>query len=263
MGESVKREKEIAALEKIADALTKEDAPGNVKSAMAEERAAQKKRLRAEALKRRDSLTVAQRKSYSDRIVKKLTSLPCYRNADALLIYVSFRSEVDTCSLLERAFAEGKAVFAPRVTGKEMDFYRIFSLDDLEAGYRGILEPTSGYLFAKWMNDRISQYKKGQRESTLQEGEIQEGGSEMPSVMICMPGAAFDRKRNRIGYGGGFYDRYLSRILGDGEKKGGTGQLQAEFTTAALAFECQIFETIPWEAHDICPERIITETEIV
>lgn len=259
MGENVERETEIAAMEKIAEVLEEE----NVKSAMTEERAAEKKRFRQEALARRDSLTAEQRRDYSDRIMKRLTSLPCYRNADALLIYVSFRSEVDTFPLMERAFAEGKAVFAPKVMGREMDFYRISSPDDLKEGYRGILEPACVYSFEEWINDRTSQCKNGQRESLLREREIQEGGSGIPSVMICMPGAAFDRARNRIGYGGGFYDRYLSSILGDGEEMDRTGQMQVKFTTAALAFGCQIFETIPRETHDICPERIVTEAELL
>lgn len=250
MSESVERGTEIAALEKIAEA-------------MAEERAAEKRRFRLAALTRRDSLTAKQRKSYSDRIVKNLTNLPCYQDADAILTYVSFRSEADTFSLIERSFADGKAVFAPKVMGKEMDFYRFFSRADLTGGYRGILEPAGGQLFAEWISDQVSQFQNCQQERPLREREIQEHRSGIPSVMICIPGAAFDRERHRIGYGGGFYDRYLSGMPGNGKNMAEAAQPQVKFTTAALAFGCQIFETIPWEAHDICPERIVTETEIL
>lgn len=207
-----------------------------------------KKRFRREALAKRDSLTAEQRGNYSGRIIKKLIDLPCYVNADAILTYVSFRSEVDTFPLIERAFTDGKAVFAPKVLGKEMDFFRIYSLADLMAGYRGILEPSGGQLFDKWMNDRLGQY-----------------------TLICMPGAAFDRARHRIGYGGGFYDRYLGIFLQDGantdatvQPQAGTdtaGHLRRRVATAALAYDCQVFEEIPWEAHDIRPEWIITEKE--
>ena len=76
-----------------------------------------KKQIRLEALKRRDRLSAEQRRDYSDRIMKKLTGLPCYQEADAVLTYISFRSEVDTFPLLERAFADGKKVFAPKVIG--------------------------------------------------------------------------------------------------------------------------------------------------
>lgn len=190
------------------------------------EQTAAKKRFRREALTKRDGLTAEQRRNYSGRIIKKLIDLPCYVNADAILTYVSFRSEVDTFPLIERAFTDGKAVFAPKVLGKEMDFFRIYSLADLTAGYRGILEPSGRYSYDEWRGDQLGQ-----------------------CALICMPGAAFDRARHRIGYGGGFYDRYLS------------GHLQRKVATAALAFDCQIFEEIPWEAHDIRPKWIITEKE--
>lgn len=183
-----------------------------------------KKEIRREALKRRDCLTKEQRRAGSGKIVKKITGLSCYQKADALLTYVSFRSEVDTFSLIRRALAEGKAVFTPKVLGRDMAFFRIFSVDDLREGYRGILEPepTTPYIDQNGQNS-----------------------------LICMPGAAFDRKRHRIGYGGGFYDRYLSN--------GRAGNI----TTAALAFDCQIFEEIPWETYDICPSCIVTEKEII
>lgn len=206
----------------------------------AERKDIKKKRIRLDALARRDSLTTEQRKDYSDRIVKNLTGLPCYREADAILTYVSFRSEVDTFPLLERAFADGKAVFAPKVLGKEMDFFRIYSLADLTEGYRGILEPSRGYSYDEWTDDRLSQ-----------------------RALICLPGAAFDRARHRIGYGGGFYDRFWGGLSESGGKTTGTVRSLLKITTAALAFDCQIYESIPWEAHDICPEWIITEKERV
>lgn len=190
----------------------------------------EKKRFRTEALAARDSLTPEQRKRYSDRIIRNLIGLPCYQEADAILTYISFRSEVDTFPLLERAFADGKAVFAPKVLGKEMAFYRIFSKNDLAVGYQGIPEPIGGQLFEPRRNDQISQ-----------------------RILVCLPGAAFDRSCHRIGYGGGFYDRYL----------GDTACSQMRYVTAALSFNCQIFEEIPWETHDIRPEQIITQTEII
>ncbi len=216
----------------------------------AEEQVAEKKSLRAAALAKRDSLTVQQRKNYSVSITKNLTNLSCYQEADAVLTYVSFRSEVDTFSMAEQALADGKAVFAPKVTGKEMEFYRFFSTNDLAAGYRGILEPAGGLSFDEWMCDRVSQ-----------------------RVLICMPGAAFDRARHRIGYGGGFYDRYLCKLLQESENIDaaaqtqagtyGAGHLRMKVTTAALAYDCQIFEEIPWEPHDVCPMCVVTEKEIL
>lgn len=208
-----------------------------------------KKEIRREALRRRDGLTAGQRRDYSARIAESLTGLSCYREADAVLAYISFRSEADTFLLLERAFADEKAVFAPKVLGQEMEFFRIFSAADLTPGYQGISEPAGGQSFGKWKDDQVGQC----------------------NVLLCMPGAAFDRARHRIGYGGGFYDRYLSGLFRNRENARAapdpqTGAEEASprvrFATAALAFDCQIFDSIPWEAHDIRPERIVTETAI-
>ena len=163
----------------------------------------------------------------SEKIVKNLTDYPCYREAQALLTYVSFRSEVDTLSLIEQAFADGKAVFAPRVAGREMDFFRIEGLCDLAEGYQSILEPKS----------HITEVY----------------ASSVGKAVMCMPGAAFDRAHHRIGYGGGYYDRYLSKL---------SRQAKDTICTAALAYDCQILREIPWDSHDICPGWIFTETEI-
>lgn len=241
-----------------------------------ENAAAEKKQFRAAALENRDSLTPEQRKSYSDRIIDNLISLPCYQNADAILTYISFRSEVDTLPLLKRAFAEGKAVFAPKVIGKEMDFYRIFSKDDLSSGYQGIMEPAHGQLFEKWIDDRMSQCQNQNRrqEKLLKAGNTEERREKALSVLICLPGAAFDRACHRIGYGGGFYDRYLSGLQRGGKNiHAGAARLKADmdaaehlkvkFMTVALAYSCQIFNEIPWETYDIRPEGIITETDVI
>lgn len=268
-----------SASNKITEVPGTEKAKGSVGHAAVSEQTAAKKRFRREALAKRDGLTAKQRRDYSGRIIKKLISLPCYENADAILTYVSFRSEADTFPLLERAFADGKAVFVPKVLGKEMAFYQISSPEDLAEGYRGILEPSGGQSFDEWVIDRLGQSNKSLSEKSGEDRELGKGeepgkgGLGVPSVLVCMPGAAFDRARHRIGYGGGFYDRYLSGLLQESASTDAVaqsqadadtaGHLQRKVTTAALAFGCQIFETIPWEAHDICPEHIITETEII
>ena len=186
-----------------------------------------KAEVRTRTLALRDEMPAQERMRRSEKIVKNLTDHPCYREAQALLTYVSFRSEVDTISLIEQAFADGKTVFAPRVAGREMDFFRIKGLCDLEEGYRGILEP----------------------HNHITEVYAPSAGK----AIICMPGAAFDRAHHRIGYGGGYYDRYLSGL---------SEQAKDMICTAALAYDCQILQEIPWDNHDICPECIIAETKI-
>ena len=186
-----------------------------------------KAEVRRRALALRDEMPIQERMRCSEKIVKNLTEHTCYRETQALLTYVSFRSEVDTISLIEQAFTDGKAVFVPRVAGREMDFFRIKALCDLEEGYHGILEP----------RDHITEIYNPIAGKAL----------------MCMPGAAFDRTHHRIGYGGGYYDRYLANL---------SGQAKDMICTAALAYECQILQEIPWDSHDICPGWIVTEPAI-
>ena len=186
-----------------------------------------KAEVRARALALRDELPADERMRCSEKIVKNLTDHTCYRETQAFLTYVSFRSEVNTISLIEQAFADGKTVFVPRVAGRDMDFFRIKALSDLEVGFHGILEP---------QNHITEVYEPS-----------------MGKAIMCMPGAAFDRAHHRIGYGGGYYDRYLASL---------SGQAKNTICTAALAYDCQILQEIPWDSHDICPDWIVTETEI-
>lgn len=193
--------------------------------------------VRKESLQMRDALTEQERNGRSLEIVKKLTSLSCYQMADVLLTYVGYRSEVDTLCLIRQALLEGKRVFVPKVQGMEMEFYWITDISELQTGYRGILEPEAG---------AGASYR-----------EYLSGMQTIPHTLLCMPGAAFDRKRHRIGYGGGFFDRYLERLAA--YRREGLIQL----TTIALAYACQVWEEIPWESHDVLPDLILTEQQII
>lgn len=195
-----------------------------------------KREVREKALALRDALLPAERTAYSKEITEKTIHLDCYRNAAALLVYVNFRSEVETKTLIKKALLDNKAVFVPAVSGQEMEFFRIASLNELKSGYQGILEPAqeSENSYRSWMKKNTS-----------------------ARTMLCMPGAAFDRERNRIGYGGGYYDRYLSSFSVKHKEKSGDTE------TIALAFSCQVFAEIPHEPHDLRPERIVTEQEII
>lgn len=187
-----------------------------------------KKELRAEILSRRDALTEDERKRYSERIRETLTGSRIYEKALRVLVFVSFGSEVDTLPFLEDAWKRGKEVYCPRVEGETLCFYRVFSMRDLEPGYRGILEPVAG----------LKPY-------------VQEGAA---PVLLLVPGTVFDRARNRIGYGKGFYDRFLSRCRKCGE--------ESRFITVGLAYSVQIAEEVPYETHDYRPDYVITETEV-
>lgn len=185
-----------------------------------------KKAIRKQILERRNALDGKQRQRLSARIAETLYTTEEYQKTETLLTYVSYGSEVDTFSMIRRSLTEGKKVYCPRVLAPgQMEFYRIHSLEELQLGYQGIPEPVGAEAFPK-----ATACSKG-------------------SILMLMPLTVFDRERNRIGYGGGFYDRYLSATEG--------------INTIGLAFECQRWkEILLIEPHDIRPSRIITESEI-
>ena len=157
----------------------------------------------------------------SRKIVETFVSLPQYQNTDLLLAYVDAKREVETRLLMERAWKDHKKVAAPRVDGDGiMDYYYINSLDDLDPGSFGIMEPK--------MDCPICEDENG---------------------LMLMPGVAFDEHCHRVGYGGGYYDRYLEK--------------HPDIVHIALAFEFQVFPEVPFEAHDILPQMIVTETRMI
>lgn len=186
-----------------------------------------KQNIRSRYLNLRDSLSMEERIQKSRKIWESLKSDPAYARAQAVLVYMDYRSEVMTTGLVEELLADpAKRVFAPRVEGMHIKFYEMKSLDDLEAGYQGIREPRE---------DREKLFTR-------------EMAGQIPTV-ILIPGAVFDRQRGRMGYGKGFYDRFLSEYPG--------------VYGAALGFSCQIAKEIPMEHHDKRPDVIVTENEII
>ena len=178
-----------------------------------------KQDFRREVSVRRKALNPEDAVKRSSAIAEKVLSLREYKKASLVLVYIDYKNEVHTRPIIEAAWRDGKQVAAPKVNGKEMDFYLLNSFDDLESGYMGIMEPREG----------------------LVKTEASEG------VMI-MPGVAFDRKLNRVGYGGGFYDRFLNA--------------HPKIKRVAVAYEFQLFSEVPHERFDIRPEVIVTEDTV-
>jgi len=179
----------------------------------------EKKELRKRMLKLRDEQRPADRALWDDIIFSKLTGSSDYREAKVVFIFVSFRSEVDTHRIIRKALEDGKVVGVPKVLSKAegMKAFRIESMQDLAEGYFGVLEP-------------------------------KKGSPEIPAAdidLIVIPGAAFDREGGRIGYGGGFYDKYISEA-GRGIRK------------VALAYRMQILDKVPMEENDMRVDAIIT-----
>ncbi|MDE5597880.1 MAG: 5-formyltetrahydrofolate cyclo-ligase, partial [Lachnospiraceae bacterium] len=107
----------------------------------------EKRRIRKNVLALRDAMAPAMRTEKSSRIIKRLFTTEAYRSADVILTYVNYQSEVITTALIEHALADKKLVFAPKVAGDNMDFYRITGMNCLAEGYRGILEPSGDEIF--------------------------------------------------------------------------------------------------------------------
>jgi len=180
-----------------------------------------KKEIRTEVKRRRAEAEPKFLHEASLRILEKFTELPAYREADLLLAYVDAKREVETRLLMEQAWKDQKKVAAPRVDGDGiMHYYYLNSLDELEPGSFGIMEP----------------------KTTCPLCESETG-------LLLMPGVAFDEKCHRVGYGGGYYDRYLEKHPG--------------LVHIALAFEFQVFPEVPFEEHDILPEMVVTDLRIL
>lgn len=179
-----------------------------------------KKELRKEMKAMRKALTKEQITQESEKIIRRLLETEEYKNAKTIFSYVSFEEEADTIALIRQAFADGKKVAVPKVSGNEMEFYPIMSLDELKPGYYGILEPVT---------------KEIEKET--------EG-------MLIVPGLAFDFSYNRMGYGGGFYDRYLH------------AHPKHQLVKAALAYDFQMVPKIETEEHDQKMDMVITPSKI-
>lgn len=179
-----------------------------------------KKELRKEMKAMRQALTKEQIAGESEKIINRLLETEEYKNAKTIFSYVSFEEEADTIVFIRQALSDGKKVAVPKVSGKEMEFYPITSLDELQPGYYGILEPVT--------ND-IAKETEG---------------------MLIVPGLAFDFSYNRMGYGGGFYDRYLNT------------HPEHQLMKAALAYDFQMVPEMETEQYDQKMDMIITPSKI-
>jgi len=170
----------------------------------------------------RQQLAPLEKARMDKRLEELFLELPEIREARTVFCYVSYGTETDTSGLIRRLLECGKAVAVPRVEKEQIVFYHITGAGQLTAGYRGIQEPCDG---AGRADDR--------------------------DAPVLTPGLAFTRSGKRLGYGGGFYDRFFER--------------EPEHRRIALAYPFQIVEEIPEDGFDrrvhqiLIPERV-TET---
>jgi 5-formyltetrahydrofolate cyclo-ligase len=180
--------------------------------------------LRKQIIAARDALSAATRHDLSTRITQELLKLNAYRNAACVLAYMSFGSEFNTGILVADALASGKQLCLPRVNRdtRRLEVHRVENIDrDLQPGVWGIREPLPGRPHADF--DRID--------------------------FVLLPGVAFTPRCERLGYGGGFYDRLI-----------------AQFTNrpplVAAAFALQVREQIPLAVNDQRIDVVVTENSL-
>ncbi|MBA7509166.1 putative protein YqgN [subsurface metagenome] len=182
-----------------------------------------KKELRKKIQNKRNNLPIWDRKKRSKIIAEKFFNTAYYINSNNILIYYPFRSEIDVTIIIRQALKNKKNIILPRVHDRKLKLFYIDNLKkQLEIGAYGIMEPTTGLC-------RVAKIS----------------GIDL----VIVPGLVFDKNLNRLGYGGGFYDRLLP-LIPAGVKK------------IALCFDIQVVESIPVSEHDIKVDLLITDTNI-
>jgi 5-formyltetrahydrofolate cyclo-ligase len=180
--------------------------------------------IRAELLAARRVLDEDVRRVLSLSIGERVVRLDAYRRAAVIHTYIgALDGEVETRDLVARALRSGKRVLCPRAerAPRRLEHYEIRSLDDLERTALGLSEP-----------DPVRATRADPAEAGV----------------VIVPGIAFDRAGWRIGYGAGFYDRFLATC---------------EAATVGLAYSFQVRDALPHEAHDVAVDVVVTEVETI
>lgn len=191
-----------------------------------------KKELRKEFIAKRNALSIENQYKKSEAISKRLIALKEFRDANKILMYTNIRSEVITTDIYEEALLLRKDIYYPRVQGDTMEFYQVNDTTEFDVSRFGIREP---------LPESTKRY------------EPEEKGV----IFVLMPGAVFDRRGNRIGYGGGYYDKYLEWLCQQVKKE--------NVIKVAVAFACQVVEDgiLMKEEHDVCVDYVVTEKEVI
>ena len=167
-----------------------------------------KKELRKQIRDQKRAMTPMQIQQASSRLGELFAASKLYQAAKTIYGYLPYNQEVRTVPMLQRALEEGKRVAVPKVYGDEMNFIYLDDLSAVAEGYAGIPEP-------------------------IADGPV----AEDHTALVLMPGLAFDPEGHRIGYGGGFYDKFLAA--------------EPEHPTLALCYDFQMLPKLETEAFDM------------
>ena len=173
-----------------------------------------KKELRRAIREKKRAMTEDEIENRSAKLAQLLYASDAYRNAKTIYGYLPYNQEVRTVPMLEQALRDGKRVAVPKVFGDEMKFLYLEDLTQVAKGYAGIPEPIAD------------------------EPEAQDR-----TALVLMPGLAFDPQGHRIGYGGGFYDKFLAA--------------EPNHPTLALCYDFQLLPELETEEHDILVDTVL------
>ena len=173
-----------------------------------------KKALRAEIRAKKRAMTAQEIEEKSAALAKAFYETAEYKNAKTIYGYLPYNQEVRTTQMLAHALADGKQVAVPKVYGDEMKFILLSDLSQVAKGYAGIPEP-------------------------IADGPV----AADPTALVLMPGLAFDPEGNRLGYGGGFYDKFLAA--------------EPDHPTLALCYDFQMLPHLDTESYDIPVDRVL------
>ena len=172
--------------------------------------------VRTHLLNKRKRLTFKRRNAKSEQIITQLLTI--LQGHKSIGLYLSLKDEVSTLDYLNHFLSNFESVSSPVVVDNDLVFYKINTVRELKSGYMEILEPIQSEVIEKQTMDAI-----------------------------IVPLVGFDKHNNRIGYGKGFYDRYL---------------MDYEHLTIGLAFDDQEYPHIPHDNQDVPLDYIVTETRI-
>ena len=173
-----------------------------------------KQELRQAIRARKRAMTEEDILRRSEILAEKFARSNAYRAAKTIYGYLPYNQEVRTVPMLWRALEEGKRVAVPKVYGDDMKFIYLDDLSQVAKGYAGIPEPVA-------------------------DGPV----AQDETALVLMPGLAFDRAGHRIGYGGGFYDKFLAR--------------EPHHPTVALCYDFQVMDRLETEEFDIPVDLVI------
>ena len=173
-----------------------------------------KKELRRTIRERKRAMTEEEIVSRSEKLGQLFAQSQAYKAAKTIYGYLPYNQEVRTVPMLEQALKDGKRVAVPKVYGDEMKFLYLDDLSQVEKGYAGIPEP-------------------------IADGPV----ADDDTALVLMPGLAFDPQGHRIGYGGGFYDKFLAA--------------EPNHPTLALCYEFQMLPELHTEEHDIPVDTVL------